>query len=119
MSGPVISTVEVMNEKEIVMKMLENCAGSAQDGVAKVPVPLIRRTIELIRDLRDEARPMTADDFKNADADGWRPAWVQEMDGECYWDTIRASALVGNRGKYVFWTAKPTEAQMREVEWNG
>ena len=35
MSGPVISTVEVMNEKEIVMKMLENCAGSAQDGVEK------------------------------------------------------------------------------------
>ena len=106
-------------DKEIVTQMMENCIRHAEDGVATVPVAMLRRTIELIRDMKGEARPIEERDFRNADWGGWLPAWVQERDGECYWDTIRATALTGNRDEYMFWTAKPTEAQMKAVEWDG
>lgn len=107
-----------MGEKEYLTQVLENYERAYQGGEVTMPAFLLRRTIELIRDMKGEARPVEERDFRNADWGGWLPAWVQERDGECYWDTIRATALTGNRDEYMFWTAKPTEAQMREVKWD-
>ena len=64
------------------------------------------------------ARLVTAEDFETAD-DGALPCWKESKKStrRCGWDVIVFGKWLADKGTARYWTAKPTEEQRRETEW--
>ena len=70
--------------------------------------------LELLKE--QEPRLVVKDDFENADKYGYLPVYVENRDGDMYWDCITDAALGDTVSR--FWTAKPTDEQRKAVKWD-
>lgn len=62
------------------------------------------------------AHLVTKEDFEEADPYGFLPVWTQQENGDFYCECILVDALYED-DRRVFWSTKPTEEQMRNVQW--
>lgn len=66
--------------------------------------------------IAQEPRLVVKEDFVNADRWGYLPVYVEDRDGQMYWDCITDVVLGGTVSR--FWTTKPTDEQRKAVKWN-
>ena len=71
---------------------------------------------ELTNGKAQEPRLVVKEDFENADKYGYLPVYVENKDGDMYWDCITDAALGDTVSR--FWTAKPTDEQRGAVKWD-
>ena len=73
----------------------------------------IREALVLLKE--QEPRLVVKEDFVNADKYGYLPVYVENKDGDMYWDCITDAALGDTVSR--FWTMKPTDEQRKAVKW--
>lgn len=98
-------------DRENVIKAWEQVL--SQDPL-DVPWDLIDDTLALLK--AQEPRLVVKEDFVNADRWGYLPVYVEDRDGQMYWDCITDVVLGGTVSR--FWTAKPTDEQREAVKWD-
>ena len=101
-SDPYINTVDCM---------LKNCPYAGNDHC---DLEIFNGALELLK--AQEPRLVVKEDFVNADKYGYLPVFVEDKDGEMYWDCITDAALGDTVSR--FWTMKPTDEQRKAVKWN-
>lgn len=74
----------------------------------------IREALVMLK--AQESRLVIKEDFVNADRWGYLPVYVENREGDMYWDCITDAALGDTVSR--FWTTKPTDEQRKAVEWN-
>ena len=91
------------------------CGGEIhKGGYIHVPQEEAEATLELLK--AQEPRLVVKEDFENADKYGYLPVYVENRDGDMYWDCITDAALGDTVSR--FWTTKPTDEQRKAVKWN-
>lgn len=113
-----------MPDRGKIIKGLECCANGGQDlckecyqegpgfGIA-CRQDLMRDAAQLLK--AQEPRLVVKEDFVNADRWGYLPVYVEDRDGDMYWDCITDAALGDTVSR--FWTTKPTDEQRKKVKW--
>ena len=84
--------------------------GEEDDCISK----MARDALEMLK--RQEPHLVVKEDFVNADKYGYLPVFVENRDGDMYWDCITDAALGDTVSR--FWTAKPTDEQRKEMKWD-
>ena len=111
-----------MHDREVAIRSLINCISDECDCVNKCQYfkqndclnSLMRDAAQLLK--AQEPRLVVKEDFENADKYGYLPVYVENKDGDMYWDCITDAALGDTVSR--FWTMKPTNEQRKAVKWN-
>lgn len=85
-----------------------------EDYIDCIPVSMLKDILALLK--AQEPRLVVKEDFVNADRCGYLPVYVEDRDGDMYWDCITDAALGDTVSR--FWTTKPTDEQREAVKWD-
>lgn len=128
-----------MTDREKIIQGLAACIPETEEdaklGCSNCPygcckADAVRLPIQMIEDIRaelkeQEARLVTYDDFHSGREDGGEaiPCWkeARSKTRRSGWAVIVYGKMLADReiGVARYWTAKPTEEQMREEAWPG
>ena len=128
-----------MTDREKIIQGLAACIPESEEdaklGCSNCPygcckADAVRLPIQMIEDIRavlkrQEPRLVTYDDFHSGREDGGEaiPCWkeARSKTRRSGWAVIVYGKMLADRetGVARYWTAKPTEEQMREVAWPG